>query len=85
MAGYFQPVAFSGPSGVSFSLAVGDSFGEPDPSLMAGLLIGNVYRFRITNIPRAEGVEIYPTIELIDRIYPPPGLATSTTTLLSSV
>ena len=43
---------------------------------MAGLLIGHVYRFRITGIPDAEGAELYPTIELIDRTYPPPGLAT---------
>ena len=41
------------------------------------MLIGGVYRFQVTHIPRAEGAELYPTVELIDRLYPPPGLATS--------
>ncbi|TWU37548.1 hypothetical protein Q31b_43360 [Novipirellula aureliae] len=76
--GYFQPVAFSGPKGVGFSMPESvNLFGQPDPSLQAGLMVGGVYRFRITGIPGAEGAELYPTIELIDRIYPPPGLATS--------
>jgi hypothetical protein len=47
-----------------------------DPRLTAGLLIGGVYRFQITHIPGAEGAELFPTIEVIDRTYPPPGLAT---------
>ena len=47
-----------------------------EANLMAGLLIGNVYRFQITEIPGAPGAELFPTIELIDRTYPPPGLAT---------
>ncbi|TWT83433.1 hypothetical protein CA13_48980 [Planctomycetes bacterium CA13] len=75
---YFQPVAFSGPKGVGFSMPEsGNFFGKPDSSLQVGLMIGGVYRFCITGIPGAEGAELYPTIELIDRIYPPPGLATS--------
>ncbi|GAA4456391.1 hypothetical protein GCM10023156_31640 [Novipirellula rosea] len=75
---YFQPVAFSGPKGVGFSMPQGSEFfGAEDPSLQVGLLIGGVYRFRITGIPGAEGAELYPTVELIDRIYPPPGLATT--------
>src|SRR6056297_210169 len=28
-------------------------------------------------MPEAEGAELYPSVELIDRTYPPPGLATS--------
>ncbi|TWU26606.1 hypothetical protein Pla52o_04590 [Novipirellula galeiformis] len=76
--GYFQPVAFSGPQGVSFSMPQGNEFfGQEEATLQAGLLIGAVYRFRITGIPQAEGAELYPTVELIDRIYPPPGLATT--------
>jgi hypothetical protein len=74
--GYFQPVAFAGPDGVRFALPQSGSFVEPAQTLQAGLLIGVVYRFQITGIPAAEGAELYPTIELIDRTYPPPGLAT---------
>ncbi len=45
-------------------------------TLTAGLLVGGVYRFQISGIPGAEGAELFPTIEVIDRTYPPPGLAT---------
>ena len=45
---------------------------QPAPRRV-GLLIGSVYRFRVTNIPlpQAEGLEVYPTIEIIDRTYAP--------------
>ncbi len=75
VAGYFQPVAFAGPSGVHFSLPSAGRFLDSSETLRAGLLVGGVYRFRITEIPGAEGAELYPTIEVIDRTYPPPGLA----------
>jgi hypothetical protein len=75
IAGYFQPVAFLGPEGTEFALAYSDSFMEGSEHLQAGLLVGSVYRFRITGIPGAPGAELYPTIEVIDRTYPPPGLA----------
>ncbi len=71
--GYFQPVAFVGPPGVHFSLPQGGGFADRSESLQAGLLVGGVYRFQITGIPGAEGAELYPTIEVIDRTYPPPG------------
>jgi len=74
---YYQPVRFIGPEGVRFSLAQYGSFDEGESDLMAGLMIGQVYRFRVSGIPRAEGAELYPTIEMVDRTYPPPGLATS--------
>ena len=45
---------------------------QPAPR-KAGLLIGAVYRLRVTNIRLAEGLEVFPTIEVIDRLYPPPG------------
>jgi hypothetical protein len=72
----FQPVAFSGPQGTEFSLPLSTSYAQGEPNLMAGLLVGAVYRFRITGIPRAIGAELYPTVELIGRTYPPPGLET---------
>jgi hypothetical protein len=37
--------------------------------------IGPVYRLQVSQIPNNPGIEVYPTIELIDRLYPPPGLA----------
>jgi hypothetical protein len=54
------------------SLAVNDNFDEAQPApRKAGLLIAAVYRLRVTNIRMAEGVEVFPTIELIDRLYAP--------------
>jgi hypothetical protein len=41
--------------------------------LLVGLAIGPVYRFRITEIPGHPGVEVFPTVEMIDRLYPPRG------------
>lgn len=74
---YYQPVRFQGPPGTSFSLAEAGSFSEGDADLMAGLMVGRVYRFQVTGIPGAAGAELYPSVEMVDRTYPPPGLATS--------
>lgn len=76
VAGYFQPVAISGPGGSRFALPLSGGMAPSSSRLTAGLLIGGVYRFQITHIPGAEGVELFPTVEVIDRTYPPPGLAT---------
>ena len=74
---YYQPVQFVGPKGTEFSLAQYGTFPEGQPDLMAGLLVGQVYRFRVSNLPGAAGAELYPTVEMVDRTFPPPGLATS--------
>ena len=38
--------------------------------------MGRCIGLRVTNIPFRPGQEIYPTIELINRLYPPPGRET---------
>jgi hypothetical protein len=75
MRGYFQPVQLMGPKGSKVSLAVDGRFEQPqsDP-VLAGMLIGQVYRVKVTQIPQNEGLEVFPTIEVINRLYPPPGL-----------
>ena len=75
VAGYVQPVQIVTPGGVQATMPVGHTFGEPSSDLRVGLHIGSVYRMRVTGIPGREGEELYPTIEIIDRTYPPPGLA----------
>jgi hypothetical protein len=73
LPGYFQPVEIKAPAGASVSLAINGQFDAPQPSpVLAGLLIAPVYRVRVTGIPYHEGAEVFPTIELIDRTYPPP-------------
>ena len=74
LAGFFQPVEIKAPDGVSVSLAVANQLGAAQKApRRVGLLIGSVYRLRVTNIPlpAAEGLEIFPTIEIIDRTYAP--------------
>lgn len=76
VGGHYQGVAFRGPGSTQFSLAIDGAFQPPaDKPLYAGLLIGAVYRFRITSIPGFEGEELFPTVEIIDRTYPPESLA----------
>ncbi|GAG51372.1 unnamed protein product, partial [marine sediment metagenome] len=74
MPGFYQPVEIKAPTGVLVSLAVDNQFDQarPDPR-KAKMLIGAVYRLRVTNIRLAEGLEVFPTIEVIDRIYAPVG------------
>ncbi len=75
LAGYFQPVRLTLPEGASVSFAISGQFGPAVETPTSGLLIGQVYRLRVQGIPGAEGVEVFPTIEVIDRTYPPPHLA----------
>lgn len=72
LPGYFQPAEIATPAGCMISLAAGGAFDLPQENARtAAFLIGQVYRFKVTQIPLHEGIEIFPTIELIDRIYPP--------------
>ena len=74
LPGYFQPVEIKAPRGAMISTAAGGQFeDERRAPLVAGMLIGSVYRLRVTRIPEHEGEEVYPTIEVVDRTYPPVG------------
>jgi hypothetical protein len=67
-------VLIRAPQGARIAPAAGSGFAEGSPDqLLAGLAIGPVYRFRVTEIPGHPGVEVFPTVEMIDRLYPPPG------------
>ena len=76
LPGYFQPVEVTAPEGALVSLASEGGFTEAQKNkALAGMLIGQVYRLRVSNIRLREGAEVFPTIEVIDRLYPPPGQA----------
>jgi hypothetical protein len=75
LAGYFQPVEIKAPQGALISLAVDGAFDTPRAAPRVGLLIGQVYRVRVTSINLHPGREVFPTIEVIDRLYPPAGQA----------
>ncbi|WP_146442756.1 hypothetical protein [Botrimarina colliarenosi] len=75
--GYNQPVELRMPSGTS--IAATGAHGETtarSESLKVGLLVGQLYRFRAEGVPGLEEVTVYPTVELIDRTYPPYGRET---------
>jgi hypothetical protein len=75
LPGYFQPVEIRAPEGTVVATAALGQFDDPQPApMIAGLLIGSVYRLRVSNIPLQPGMEVFPTIEVIDRLYPPAGL-----------
>ncbi|MEO8271200.1 MAG: hypothetical protein ABI557_15870, partial [Aureliella sp.] len=72
--GTFQAVSLSGPKGLKIALARDGQFLQPiDAPVTTGMLVAGVYRFRVTSIQFRPGEELYPTLEVIDRIYPPAG------------
>ena len=74
VVGYYQPVEIKAPAGALISLAVADQFTEARRApVRAGFLLAQVYRLRVTNVPQNDGAEVFPTIEVVDRLYPPPG------------
>lgn len=74
LAGYYQPVEIRVPEGTLISPAEQGRFIQPSSErIKMGMLISAVYRFQITRIPDRPGIEVYPTVEVIDRMFPPPG------------
>ena len=72
--GYFQPVLIQTPEGTSLAGVTAGQFSERLPRpLQVGLLVGCDYRLRITGIPLHPGTELFPTITLLTRTYPPSG------------
>lgn len=76
LSGYFQPVRIRAPKGARISLAEEGGFSETQSNrVLAGMQIGSVYRFRVTDFGSEPGQAVFPTVEVIDRLYPPAGLA----------
>lgn len=77
LRGYFQPVEVAGPEGSLVSIVVDGKFDRPkSESITVGMLIGEVYRLKVSNITDREGFEVFPTVEVVNRLYPPPGQKT---------
>jgi uncharacterized repeat protein (TIGR01451 family) len=73
--GYLQPVEVHSSTGAQIAVHHGNGFTPAQSRINAGLLVGGIYSYRLTNIPDRLGAELYPTIEVVHRLYPPTGLA----------
>ena len=71
---YFQPVKLIVPTGVFIVPADSPAIDKQPSPAVYGLQVGRPYRFRISHIPLLEETELYPSIELIDRLHPPTGM-----------
>jgi hypothetical protein len=72
---YFQPVKISVPTDgvVTFFEGTAERAHDLAAPAQAGLLVGRVYRLRISQLPEFPGTEFFPSIELVDRLHPPAG------------
>lgn len=71
---YAQPVQFLLPKGAKIAIAGEGIFQENDTNAgLFGLQLGQVYRLKITEIPFHAGAELFPTVETLNRLYPPAG------------
>ena len=76
LAEYFQPVQVTVPEGASIGFWTNGSFPQNGAQrASAALIVGPVYRLKISNIPGHPGLDVYPSIEMVDRLYPPAELA----------
>lgn len=75
--GYFQPVRVELPTAgrVTFYAGSGEqTLSAPAPA-SAALLVGHLYRFKLSELEGYPGLVLYPTVELLDRLHPPAGKA----------
>ena len=73
--GHFQPVKIYGPEGTKIAFAADGKFVErKETPYCVGLQLSADYRLRITDIPLHPGKEVFPTVKVIGRTFPPQGL-----------
>jgi len=74
---FFQPIRFDFPSTGMVTIYQGQAkqSKSSQSSVQAGLRVGPLYRLKISQMPEFPGLELFPTIELLDRLHPPRGEA----------
>lgn len=72
----FQPVRVELPSTGKVSWFVGSRDNVTDAQQVK-LAVGQSYRVRISDLPEFPGIELFPSIEVLDRLHPPAGHADS--------
>ena len=76
-AAYFQPFRIVLPEQGRITLCTGSSQDKitVDSPAQVGLLVGRTYWFQISHMPEFPGLELFPSVEVLDRLHPPSGLA----------
>lgn len=70
-----QPVRIFAPTETTISvLSNGRVLTTSSSSVTVGLAVGPVYQVKVSGLNLNESVELYPSIELLGRLYPPAGL-----------
>lgn len=73
---WLQPIRVELPSQGTVQLFSGQPqpvFESASPAQFS-VSVGHFYRLRVADIPELPGVELYPSIEILDRLHPPAGL-----------
>jgi len=75
LEGHVQPVRVIVPDGAHLGIRMHNGYVETaDSKSSVGLIVGPVYRFKVTNIANRPGSELYPSVEILNRLSPPEGL-----------
>lgn len=75
MYGHMQPVRVQLPSAGHVTFYQG----SPQNAVLTqspadvGMMVGHTYRIRISGMPEFPGLEVFPTIEILNRLHPPQG------------
>ena len=77
LVNHVQPVRLLTPEGSSVGVfANGTTITATGPAVSVGVSAGLIYRFKVDFVADQKPRTVYPSIELVDRLYPPKGLET---------
>ena len=74
--GYVQPIQIRVPKDATISVAQDTHFVPWQSKLLVGMMVGQTYRLKVGDIPHNPGAEVYPSVEIINRLHPPAGMET---------
>lgn len=75
LARVIQPVRIVAPAETTVSvLSNGNVLSASQSKVTMGLAVGPVYQVKVSGLNLHESVELYPSIELLGRLYPPKGM-----------
>lgn len=72
---WLQPLQVDVPGGGQVDVYSGSNqpVGSGYSPMIAAVNVGHVYRFRVSGMPNYPGLNIYPSVELLDHLHPPAG------------